>query len=55
VLVEPMEVMEVQTRDAEAGKAFYPAVFGWAAARPQFEGAPETYVVWEVDGKRSAG
>jgi uncharacterized protein len=46
---------EVMTRDAEAGRAFYPAVFGWDAGRPQFEGAPESYVVWEVDGKPVGG
>lgn len=46
---------EVLTRDAEADKAFYTAVFGWAAGRPQFEGAPETYTVWELDGKPVGG
>jgi predicted enzyme related to lactoylglutathione lyase len=30
-------------------------VFGWDAGRPQFEGAPETYVVWELDGKPVGG
>ena len=43
---------EVLTRDPEADKAFYPAVFGWTAGKPQFEGAPENYIVWELDGKR---
>jgi predicted enzyme related to lactoylglutathione lyase len=46
---------EVLTRDAEAGKAFYPAVFGWTAGRPSFEGAPESYTVWEADGKPVGG
>jgi predicted enzyme related to lactoylglutathione lyase len=46
---------EVLTRDSEAGRAFYPAVFGWAAGRPAFEGAPESYVVWELDGKPVGG
>lgn len=46
---------EVLTRDAEADKAFYPAVFGWAAGRPSFEGAPETYTVWELDGHPVGG
>jgi predicted enzyme related to lactoylglutathione lyase len=46
---------EVLTRDAEAGKAFYSAVFGWVAGRPAFEGAPETYTVWELDGKPVGG
>jgi uncharacterized protein len=46
---------EVLTRDSEAGKAFYPAVFGWTAGRPSFEGAPESYVVWELDGKPVGG
>lgn len=46
---------EVMTRDAETNKAFYPAVFGWAAGRPEFEGAPESYTVWELDGKPVGG
>jgi uncharacterized protein len=46
---------EVMTRDADAGKAFYPAVFGWTPARPQFEGAPESYTMWELDGKPVGG
>ena len=46
---------EVLTRDVEAGRAFYPAVFGWAAGRPSFEGAPESYTVWELDGTPGGG
>jgi uncharacterized protein len=46
---------EVLTRDADADKAFYPAVFGWVATRPSFEGAPETYTVWELAGKPVGG
>lgn len=46
---------EVLTRDADAGKAFYQAVFGWAAGRPSFENAPESYTVWEVAGKPVGG
>lgn len=46
---------EVLTRDAEAGKAFYPAIFGWTAGRPTFEGAPESYTVWERDGQPVGG
>ena len=46
---------EVLTRDANAGKAFYPAVFGWVAGRPSFDGAPDTYTVWELDGKPVGG
>ena len=46
---------EVLTRDADADKAFYPAVFGWVAGRPSFEGAPESYTVWELDGKPVGG
>jgi uncharacterized protein len=46
---------EVLTRDADAGKAFYPAVFGWTATRPTFEGAPESYTVWELAGKQVGG
>src|SRR5437773_188328 len=46
---------EVLTRDSEADKRFYPAVFGWDAGRPTFEGAPDTYVVWELGGKPVGG
>jgi uncharacterized protein len=46
---------EVLTRDGASGRAFYPAVFGWSAGRPDFEGAPESYVVWEVDGRPVGG
>jgi hypothetical protein len=46
---------ELLTRDPEAGKAFYPAVFGWVAGRAPFPGAPETYTVWEVGGKPVGG
>jgi predicted enzyme related to lactoylglutathione lyase len=46
---------ELLTRDAEAGRTFYPAVFGWTAGRPSFEDAPETYTLWEVDGRPVGG
>jgi uncharacterized protein len=46
---------EVYTRDAAASKPFYASVFGWDAGRPQFEGAPEAYTVWEIDGKGVGG
>jgi predicted enzyme related to lactoylglutathione lyase len=47
---------EVLTRDAHRNKEFYPAVFGWTAGRPDFEGAPESYVVWELgDGTQVGG
>jgi uncharacterized protein len=46
---------EVLTRDADTGKAFYPAVFGWTAGRPSFENAPSNYTVWELDGKPVGG
>ncbi len=46
---------EVLTRDAAADRAFYPTVFGWEAGKPGFEGAPESYVVWEVDGHAVGG
>jgi uncharacterized protein len=45
---------EVATRDVEAGRAFYPAVFGWAIGRPPFEGS-EGYTLWEIDGAPVAG
>jgi len=46
---------EVLTRDAESDKSFYSSVFGWTAGRPQFEGAPESYTVWEVGGRPVGG
>ena len=46
---------EVLTRDPEAGRAFYPSIFGWAAGRPSFGGAPQSYVVWELDGRPVGG
>lgn len=46
---------EVLTRDADTDKEFYTAVFGWDAGRPSFEGAPQSYTVWEVDGKPVGG
>jgi predicted enzyme related to lactoylglutathione lyase len=46
---------EVLTRDADADRRFYPAVFGWVAGKPTFEGAPESYTVWELDGKPVGG
>jgi predicted enzyme related to lactoylglutathione lyase len=46
---------EVRTRDADADREFYPAVFGWAAGRPNFPGAPESYTVWELAGKPVGG
>jgi predicted enzyme related to lactoylglutathione lyase len=46
---------EVLTRDADAEKAFYTQVFGWDTSRPSFEGAPDTYTVWEVGGNPVGG
>jgi predicted enzyme related to lactoylglutathione lyase len=46
---------EILTRDGATDREFYPAVFGWHAGKPQFEGAPESYVVWELDGRPVGG
>ncbi|HEX3692504.1 MAG TPA: VOC family protein [Solirubrobacteraceae bacterium] len=46
---------ELMTRDAEIDKAFYSAVFGWHPGRPEFEGAPESYTVWQLEGKNVGG
>jgi uncharacterized protein len=46
---------EVHTRDTDADKAFYNSVFGWTAGKPEFEGAPDTYTVWELGGKPVGG
>jgi len=46
---------EVHTRGVDADKAFYTAVFGWTPGRPSFEGAPESYTVWELAGRPVGG
>ena len=46
---------EVLDRDAEAGKEFYSAVSGWQGRPRAFEGAPDIYTVWELDGKQVGG
>jgi hypothetical protein len=46
---------EIHTRDTDADKAFYNSVFGWTAGKPEFEGAPDTYTVWELGGKPVGG
>ena len=46
---------ETLTRDAEKAKAFYSSVFGWVAARPSFPGAPDSYTIWELEGKGIGG
>jgi predicted enzyme related to lactoylglutathione lyase len=46
---------EVHTPDPESDKAFYGSVFGWAPTRPSFEGAPESYTVWELAGEPVGG
>jgi predicted enzyme related to lactoylglutathione lyase len=46
---------EVMTRDAGTDKSFYPAVFDWVAGRPSFEGAPDSYTVWELGGRPVCG
>lgn len=46
---------EVHTPDTEADKAFYKTLFGWEAGRPEFEGAPDTYTVWQLDGHNVGG
>jgi predicted enzyme related to lactoylglutathione lyase len=46
---------ELLTRDSEAGRKFYPALFGWVPGRPSFEGAPDSYTVWELGGRPVGG
>jgi uncharacterized protein len=46
---------EVLTRDVEADKVFYPAVFGWVAGAPMFESPPDSYTVWELAGEPVGG
>lgn len=54
---EPVSLVwnEIHTPDIDADKAFYSSVFGWAPGKPSFEGAPETYTVWQLDGKNVGG
>ncbi|HYW87766.1 MAG TPA: VOC family protein [Chloroflexota bacterium] len=44
---------ELQTRDAEAAKQFYPKTFGWGIKENAYEGG--TYIEWTVNGKSIAG
>ena len=46
---------ELMTRDADSARSFYSSVFGWGVGRPRFDGAPDTYAVWEVDGNPVGG
>jgi predicted enzyme related to lactoylglutathione lyase len=54
---EPVSLVwnEVHTRETDTDKAFYASVFGWTAGKPSFEGAPDTYTVWQLDGKNVGG
>ena len=54
---EPVSLVwnEVHTRETDTDKAFYNSVFGWTAGKPSFEGAPDTYTVWQLDGKNVGG
>jgi predicted enzyme related to lactoylglutathione lyase len=45
---------ELVTTDLDASKAFYGAVFGWAAADQGPPGGPPAYTEWKV-GERSVG
>jgi uncharacterized protein len=44
---------ELQTRDAEAAKKFYPAVFGWGVQENAHEGG--SYIEWQINGRSIAG
>lgn len=44
---------ELNTRDVDPSKAFYPKVFGWAAHDNEMEGM--TYTEWQVGGRTIAG
>ena len=46
---------EVHTPDIATDKTFYEAVFGWTAGKPTFEGPPDTYTVWQLDGRNVGG
>jgi uncharacterized protein len=54
---EPVSLVwsEVHTRDTDTDKTFYNSVFGWSAGKPSFEGAPDTYTVWQLGGKNVGG
>jgi predicted enzyme related to lactoylglutathione lyase len=44
---------ELQTRDMEAAKRFYPRVFGWGIKENPMNGG--SYVEWTLDGRSIAG
>jgi len=44
---------ELQSRDIDAAKRFYPAVFGWGVKDNAM--GPMTYTEWQLDGKSIAG
>lgn len=46
---------EIHTPDSDTDRAFYSSVFGWDAGRPEFEGAPDSYTVWSLDGHNVCG
>jgi predicted enzyme related to lactoylglutathione lyase len=46
---------EVLTRDVDADRSFYTSVFDWTPGRPQFEGAPDSYTVWQIGGRPVGG
>ncbi|GAA1966761.1 VOC family protein [Catenulispora subtropica] len=45
---------ELATRDAEAAKVFYPAVFGWGMDTNPMDGGMD-YTEWQLDGKDIGG
>ncbi len=44
---------ELQTRDLDAAKRFYPAAFGWGVKQNAYEGG--VYVEWTVNGRSIGG
>lgn len=44
---------ELTTRDPEAAKKFYSAVFGWTARDVPYQSI--SYTIWEIDGRAIAG
>ena len=44
---------ELNTRDPDAAKDFYAAVFGWRGEKFEMEGEGPDYVVWRLDGEEN--
>jgi predicted enzyme related to lactoylglutathione lyase len=49
------EPVSLVWNEVHTDREFYGSVFGWTPGRPSFEGAPDTYTVWQLGGKNVGG